>query len=402
MQRNRSKPTGFTLVELLVVMLIIAILIALLLPALGAARESARSSQCRSNLHQFYVGMQLYADVNKGYLCSGAMDWNRDGCPTEVGWVADLVNNGSCNVGQMLCPGNSIKVTEKFNDLLGKTPTGLVSCVDHEGSLPITLPDGTLQRNPCRTVFDDPVTYAPGTEARRLLIEKEILEKNYNSNYAASWWLVRGSLKLDTNGNLVDPDGPSPGGPCPASNKELASTYGSLNRSMLESGIISSTKVPLLADAAAGDMKEAVLSDDLGPYKAGTRLGEAFSDGPIQNLDMKPPTFPTSPPTPFGGPTGWWRTWAKGTLQDYRDFAPAHASGKNRYSNILFGDGSVRSYTDFNGDGFLNPGFDPALATGIPAGSTIGYTSAEIELPAEEFYSRYTLLSDLKGNLDTQ
>ena len=58
---------GFTLIELLVVMVIIALLVGLLLPALGRAREEARKTQCRSNLRQIGLAMNIYANDNKGW-----------------------------------------------------------------------------------------------------------------------------------------------------------------------------------------------------------------------------------------------------------------------------------------------------------------------------------------------
>jgi prepilin-type N-terminal cleavage/methylation domain-containing protein/prepilin-type processing-associated H-X9-DG protein len=63
--RNRY---GFTLVELLIVIGIIALLIGILLPALNRARSAANEAVCMSNLHQWGIGLQMYADQNKGSL----------------------------------------------------------------------------------------------------------------------------------------------------------------------------------------------------------------------------------------------------------------------------------------------------------------------------------------------
>ncbi len=54
--------------ELLVVIGIISLLISILLPALRKAREAALQVQCESNLRQIGLGVQTYADQNRGEL----------------------------------------------------------------------------------------------------------------------------------------------------------------------------------------------------------------------------------------------------------------------------------------------------------------------------------------------
>ncbi|MFH0963597.1 MAG: type II secretion system protein [Planctomycetota bacterium] len=69
------KKKGFTLIELLVVMVIIALLVGLLLPALGRAREEARKTQCRSNLRQIGLALNMYTTDNKGWTPPGYGQW---------------------------------------------------------------------------------------------------------------------------------------------------------------------------------------------------------------------------------------------------------------------------------------------------------------------------------------
>jgi prepilin-type N-terminal cleavage/methylation domain-containing protein len=89
MNRNRKRgQAGFTLVELLVVIGIIAILVGILLPALNKARLAAQEVQCASNLRQFGVGYQIYADANQGFLPEDGPDGHLNDQADVIGRIS--------------------------------------------------------------------------------------------------------------------------------------------------------------------------------------------------------------------------------------------------------------------------------------------------------------------------
>jgi prepilin-type N-terminal cleavage/methylation domain-containing protein/prepilin-type processing-associated H-X9-DG protein len=65
--RRPGKPSGFTLVELLVVITIIGILVGLMLPAVFAAMNAARRAQCLNNVKQLALSMMTFESAQKSF-----------------------------------------------------------------------------------------------------------------------------------------------------------------------------------------------------------------------------------------------------------------------------------------------------------------------------------------------
>ena len=357
-QRRRTK-SGFTIVELLVVIAIIGVLVALLVPAVNLARESSRKATCQNNLRQFGIGFSIYAEQNQGRFCSGAFDWKRDGAVTEIGWVADLVNL-SIPVGNMLCPSNPAHVAETYNDLLTMDVSKMDSCVDRTGRPPKRLPDGSFEPNPCRQIISSGIK--PGEE-RQAIVTQHVLAEHYNTNYTASWLLVRSRPLLDFHGNVVSG---KPG--CSSSLLSRSATAGPMSQAVLDVANITASTIPFLG---CGSLTGS-LQQDVGDFPVGTFVTQSFTVGPLLASNSKKPSF--SQGTQRNGANGWWSVWANKTLQDYRGFAPVHRGT----CNVLMADGSVRPLQDQDGDGFLNNGFMPQAG---------GFQSDFVEIPGQDVFS---------------
>lgn len=387
--RIRSARRGFTLVEIMVVMTIIALLIAILVPALGFVREHARGTQCKSSLRQFYLGFAGLADKDsKGRLSTGASDGLRDGCFDTVGWIADLVNAKVCKPQELLCPSNPAKGSEKYNDYIGTAtsnvkeggPTNLVFSVGY-----------------CKTLAPGSWT---GTD-----VANHLIAKGYGTNHMTTWFMSRSAPKMQYSGGSLIYDSAN-------KLKGLGGSTGPLTRRTVDTSPVTSNTIPLMGDSNVGDIAdrflEATLTDSNGItyMQQGEPLAESFSDGPsdratVSSWQVSGTVTVWTPTAPLTGVVGEEQppagTAAKlnnlaTNLQDYRDFGPVHSGS----ANVLFADGSVKSFQDTNGDTFLNPGFDGGNA------GTKGYTDNLVELPAAEIFSGILLQNFRvpKQNLD--
>ena len=402
--KQSANRRGFTLIELLVVIAIIVILVALLVPAVQKAREAARSASCKNNLRQFGIGMYVFAESDPaGRLCTGAYDFRRDGCVDTWGWVADLVNIGAALPSEMTCPTNSLQFSEKVNDLLGADTT------DGKDGAPVSRLDVGL----CNST--DGLT-SIATPGRGPFLTDRILTQGYSTNYASSWHMVRSGVKTtdDGSGNLVNPGGA----------KGLAGSVGPITLSVVETSPVVSQAIALLGDAAPGDADEAVLVEDLpGLATVNERLVESFNDGPAyvdsDNIKLlggeiildgttgvhawKFDLLPTA-----NSPAGVDRGNENGSLagdgliwlQDTRDWFAVHGAGSKTSVNILMADGSVQSFRDENGDGYLNPGFQPTTAGGFDAND--GYLDGTVELLPAKNYGGIDIIKATtnKGNFE--
>ncbi|MGV3605816.1 MAG: DUF1559 domain-containing protein [Planctomycetaceae bacterium] len=418
---------GFTLIELLVVIAIIGILVALLLPAVTRAREAARNAACKNNLRQFGVGMQLFADKDpSGRFCTGQWDQNRDGCMDTYGWVADLVNIQAARPADMLCPSNPLRTTEKMNDFLG-------NLTSKDGADAAKLSAGLCGANGWGGLPGAFGGTSANTAGRASLAARALFNQGLNTNYVASWFLGRSAPRLQQGaGGDIQTYTTATSTTAAEGLKGHSTTLGPLTRRLLETSPVTSSNLPLLADACAGDINESSIGLDLkydstdpwgsvtGAAKdaktfviAGQLSVESFSDGPAYydstsntlNLIAAPGTslkkqYLCEKNGTCEAPTAGSNTF----LQDYRDFFAVHGGGKNSSANVLFADGSVKEFADLNNDKFFNPGFE------IPTGMTdtdyqkIGYfpkTSADqVELPAGDIFSGVMLLNLSKTKLE--
>ena len=414
-EQSRSRD-GFTLIELLVVIAIIALLSSLLIGSIVKAREGARASFCAANLKSAGVGMFQFSSRDPGgKLCTGNFDYQREGCLDRWGWVADLLNHGHMERESYICPSNPLKVNEKVVELYGvKTNDNLN---DLTGAYRARYNDGICGETEWKGISG---TGSSGgfantdelTEERRALVSRYFVGQGYNTNYAASWFLIHTAPRVQYRAS--DQTIRTNGQAAQQGLKGRRETLGPLNERYLSRSDVPHSRIALLGDAAPGDIDEAITPVDFAydrdDYFAGTDTGRASF---VTSGSLLTETLCEGPTFYHRSQRELKRIGSNGSRLEVQwkcDFdescePPTGSSGNHMYMqstlawigthsgsggfavNLLFADGSVRTFSDINGDLFLNPGYP------IPEGLTqaqydqIGYRDNIVELPRSQFFN---------------
>ena len=112
------KKNGFTLIELLVVIAIIALLLSILAPSLQKVKQQAAGVVCRSNLHQWYLCVGMYAKENNERFWPG---WANIGGAISSFWWLEAMKPYYGDVGKIRCCPTATK-PETLEDTNGSGP----------------------------------------------------------------------------------------------------------------------------------------------------------------------------------------------------------------------------------------------------------------------------------------
>lgn len=88
----RSRPSAFTLVELLAVLAIITVLAGIAFPIVGQIQLAGKKTECLSNMRQIGLGLQLYANDNQGNFpeTTHTRDLDQSWISTLAPYIGDL------------------------------------------------------------------------------------------------------------------------------------------------------------------------------------------------------------------------------------------------------------------------------------------------------------------------
>jgi prepilin-type N-terminal cleavage/methylation domain-containing protein/prepilin-type processing-associated H-X9-DG protein len=314
-----GKPTGFTLVELLVVITIIGILIALLLPAVQAAREAARRAQCVNNLKQMGLACLNHESTFRFFPSGG---WSN---PSK--WVGDP----ACGTGYSQPGGWIYQITpyieqQALHDMGSSSgdPTGLTTGVTDRLKrvcTPITTLYCPTRRGAAAYPFGGGLSSCTPYNLNALNSNTILVGK---SDYAANQGdvLPAASTSVSCPQNLL------------SGNTTSAATWAIISGASTFSGIVNTYSQIRIADIKDGTSNtylagEKYLNPDC--YTTGTDGGDDQTWDVSLDIDTVRSADSTHNSAPIQDQSGLGNY--------YYGFGSAHATG----FNMVFCDGSVRA-----------------------------------------------------------
>lgn len=397
-----SKP-GFSLLDLTTVLGVTFVFALLSLQLIAVERQRANNNKCRNKLRQIALSMNVFADMDpKGRFSSGAPDYCRDGCPDTWGWIADYVNSGLADANGIYCDASRAKGGQYLNQVLALKP----------GDQQVLSPGDRAKDGICgsrlfpltKTSGSAKTDFFSGTEdsssQRSELIARWFLDKSYNSNYTASWVLVRSQPRLETNkGGFASPVRKGK-----LNFTTLQATYGPLTLRMMDAGYVPASTIPFVGCGSEWEQAKTGFSHDSdrhGFFKNGKQKATSFfdkGDGLVATMTFGPiywdprqesVVLPNARDFDFANTvkeeSGAKAKKAESLRQDTRQWYAWHSVNGERFLNLAMGDGSVKSLQDLNGDGYLNPGFPVKKSKGMADRNR--YTNEKSEVQAKDLFT---------------
>lgn len=430
---NDLRRTGWTDVavsrtDVLVGMLILLIM-ALIAPlAMMSSRNQARLAKCENNLRRIGLGLHVHAALkgSSGRLSTGVADLKNDGCPDTIGWMADGLRGGFFGPDELQCPSNPVRNSEVLLQLLRYDSDDIP----------------TEQSSNRQLLHYPPVKPSPFCEnlansgkvnslRRAAYIKRDFLDQGYGTNYAASWYFGRTSVRTSQVGRsaLVF-----------SSPRTRAGCSGPLSLATLDLAKAPGCNIPLLGDGA---VSQHALSQTIANHlETTTKLVRTMNNGPVYwnrrvekviSLDQAgtEAALVGHPVQRFSrGVDFQWAT--EGDIYNRLELASfldddrlkllaefdKKFGGKDRVHwlqdtsawgivhqgklPILMADGSVNVFTDIDRDGTLNPGFPklPAHWNKLAYWEKVQQFRSFREMPPHEIFNGGQLIgpSPIAGN----